>query len=350
MTVDDARKLSREAQEALRKRVISAIREEGLTQKEAVRIFKVSRAAIIKWNKAYREDGAKGLNKKIQGRPKQSGKLKGWQSAWVVRAITDKCPDQLKMPWGLWTREAIRELIRTKFEVELSISSVSRLLRKWGFTPQKPIRRAIERNPEAIKIWMKETYPKIHQLAKKESAEIFWGDEMGVRSEDQVGRTYGRRGQTPVIPKTGKRFGCNMISAITNSGSSRFMVFEENFNIDIFLKFLTKLIFKQDRKMFLIVDNHKVHHAKKVQIWLQKHKNQLQVFYLPPYAPELNPDECLNQDVKANATRHRRPINRDQLKKAVSSYLRKIQKIKGRVQNYFKKKEVSYTIIPTANF
>ena len=202
MRKNDVRKLSREAQADLRKRVVAAVEEKGMLQTEAVRIFDVSLSAITKWVRAYREDGIGALDKKTQGRPKQSGKLKGWQSAWIVRAITDKCPDQMKLPWGLWTREAVRELIEREYGLKMSISSVSRLLKKWGFTPQKPIRRAIERNPEAIKHWMREEYPQIHKLSKNENAQIFWGDEMGVRSDDQVGRTYGRRGQTPVITPT----------------------------------------------------------------------------------------------------------------------------------------------------
>lgn len=342
MISTDARKMSRDAQEALRKRVVYAVIEQKMSQMDASRIFQVSRVAIFKWLRLYKASGTKSLNKKHQGRPKQSGKLKGWQSAWVVRTITDKCPDQLKMPWGLWTREAVRELISREYGIKLSVSSVSRLLKKWGFTPQKPIRRAIERNPEAIKKWMREEYPKIHQLAKVEKAQIYWGDEMGVRSEDQVGRTYGRKGQTPIIPKTAKRFGCNMISAIANSGNCRFMVFEESFTIDIFLKFLRRLTLDQDRKVFLIVDNHKVHHAKKAQAWLQKYQDQIRVFFLPPYAPELNPDELLNQDVKANSIKHKRPTNVDQLKTAIRSYLKTIQKLPAKIQNYFKKDEVAY--------
>jgi transposase len=201
MEVTDARQLSRDAQEKLRKRVVMAVEEKG-----------------IKW-----------LSKKKQGRPKESGKLAGWQAACVARTITDKFPEQLKMAWGLWTREAIRELIKETFKIELSISSVSRLLKKWGFTPQKPIRQAYQRNPKVITKWMQEEYPKIHKQAKKEKARMYWGDEMGLKSTDQVGPSFGRRGQTPVVQTFGSRYSCNMISAISNAGSCRFMVFKERF-------------------------------------------------------------------------------------------------------------------------
>jgi len=342
MQKTDARKLSRDAQEALRQRVILAVVEDGIQQKEAVKLFRVSQAAISKWMKVYKKTGLRGLRKKRQGRPKESGKLKGWQASWVVRTITDKCPEQLKFPWGLWTREAIQELIRWKFGIELSISSVSRLLKKWGFTPQKPIRRAYERNPKAIAEWMVKTYPKIHAQAKKESAIIHWGDEMGIRSTDQVGRSFGRKGKTPIIRKTNKRFGCNMISTVTNSGSSRFMIFEDAFTISVFLKFLSKLTYKQERKIVLILDNHRVHHAKKVRAWLEKHQDRIALFFLPAYAPELNPDELLNQTVKQKLMRKPPPSNQKQLKSLVRSCVCSVQKSSQIVKNFFQKSDLAY--------
>ena len=187
---------------------------------------------------------------------------------------------------------------------------MSRLLKQWGFTPQKPIRRAYERNPDAISYWVKTTYPKIQKQAVKEGAVIHWGDEMGVKNTDQVGRSFSKQGQTPVVSNTTKRFKCNMISTVTNSGSARFMTFEDSFTIDVFLKFLRKLIYKQDRKIFLILDNHRVHHAKKTKKWLEKHTDQIELFFLPPYAPELNPDELLNQTVKQRLKY--RPVSRSQ--------------------------------------
>lgn len=306
----DARKLNRDAQEALRQRVILAVFEDKMPQKEAVKVFRVSQAAISKWVKVYKAKGLKGLNKKKQGRPRSSGKLAGWQAAWVVRTISEKCPEQLKMPWG--------------------------------FTPQKPIRRAYQRNPKVISKWMREEYPKIHKQAKKENAQIFWGDEMGVKSTDQVGRSFGRRGQTPVVQTSGSRYSCNMISAISNAGSCRFMVFKERFTVVVYLKFIRKLLHKQDRKVFLIVDNHRVHHAKKVQAWLQKYQEKIAVFYLPPYAPELNPDELLNHDVKANSFKHSRPRSENELKRAVRSFMYATQKMPSKVANYFKKSELRY--------
>ena len=189
---------------------------------------------------------------------------------------------------------------------------------------------------------MQEEYPRIHNQAKKEDEQIYWGDEMGVKSTDQVGRSCGRRGQTPVIQPSGSRYSCNMISLISNARSCRFMVFKEHFTIDIYLKFLRKLLYKQERKVFLIVDNHPVHHAKKVQAWLQKHADKIAVFYLPPYAPKLNPDELLNHDVKSNSFKHKRPDSENALKRAVQFFIYASQKSHSKIINYFKKSELQY--------
>jgi len=341
MEKTDARKLSRDAQELIRKRAVILLNK-GKKEREVCEVFGVSRVALYKWKKAYKQGGMSSLSKKKQGRPTESGKLKGWQASYVVRTITDKCPDQLKLPWGLWTRECVQELIRLKFDIELSISSVSRLLKKWGFTPQKPIRRAYERNPKAVAYWMKETYPEIQSRAKQEGAVIHWGDEMGVKNTDQVGRSFSRQGKTPVVSSTTKRFKCNMISTVTNSGNARFMIFEDSFTIDIFLTFLRKLIYKQDQKIFLILDNHRVHHAQKTKKWLKKYADQIELFFLPAYAPELNPDELLNQTVKQRLKHRPVPRSQKQFTKTISSCVKSLQKSKQIISNLFNKPELAY--------
>ena len=198
------------------------------------------------------------------------------------------------MPFYLWTRESVGLLIQEKFSIKLSKWTVGRYLAKWGLSPQKPARRAIEQNPKAIERWFKVEYPIIQKIAKKEKATIFWGDEMGLRSDHNVGRTYGLKGRTPIVKRTGNRFSCNRISTITNLGKLSFMAFNENFTEVIFLKFLKRSIRQSDRKMFLIVDNHRSHKSKKVNTWLRSNEDKIRIYYLPSYCPELNPDEFLN--------------------------------------------------------
>ena len=284
MNPQDARKLSPQALQELRYRAVRAVVEQGLQVAEACRTFGVGRTALHGWLAAYRGGGEKALRLKKRGRKPES-RLKGHQAATIVRLITDRCPDQLKLPFALWTREAVGQLIERRTGLRLSVWTVGRLLKRWGFTPQKPVRRAYERDPVAVRRWLEETYPTIRREAKAEKAEIHRGDEMGVRSDHQAGTTYGRRGQTPVVPGTGKRFGCNMISTITNRGRLAFMVFRERFTTEVFLRFLRRLIRQEGRKVYLIVDGHPVHRSKEVGEWLERHAERIRLFRLPGYSP-----------------------------------------------------------------
>lgn len=217
-----------------------------------------------------------------------------------------------------------------------------RYLNRWGLTPQKPLRRAFEQDPEAVRRWLAVEYPAIRQQARYERAEIHWGDEMGLRSDHQGGRSYGLRGQTPVVPGTGQRVGCNMISTITNRGRLAFMVFQERFTARVFLRFLRRLLRHARRKVFLIVDRHPTHKAVRVGRWLQANRRHIRVFFLPAYSPDLNPDELLNQDVKTNGVGTRRPHNQAALLANVRRYLRSTQRQPERVQSYFRESHVRY--------
>ena len=341
MKSKDARSLPSESQEDLRIKAINAVHD-GMTQVKAAKTFGVSRQAIRNWLDRYQESGLTGLKAQRRGRPPLPSLLKPLQAAHVVRTIEERCPDQLHLPFYLWTREAVGDLIRRKFGIEMSVWTVGRYLKRWGFTPQKPTRRAFEQDDEQVRRWLEEEYPAINQQAKREKAEIHWGDEMGLRSDHAAGRSYGRRGQTPVIPGTGKRFGCNMISTITNRGQLCFMVFRSRFTTPVFLDFLCRLVRQAGQKVFLIVDSHPVHKAAKVQTWLAQNAERLRLFLLPTYSPELNPDELLNQDVKSNAVGRRRARDQKDLIANVRGYLRSTQRQPQIVRNYFLKPEVQY--------
>lgn len=340
MKTRDARSLPAIAQEDIRLKAVKAVLA-GKTQVEVARMFGVTRQAVGNWVKAHRTHGTKSLKAKSQGRPK-GGSLLPWQAAQIARSIMDRTPEQLKLPFYLWTREAVAELIERRFGIKLSIWTVGRYLARWNFTPQKPVRRAFEKDPEQVRRWLEEEYPAIRKQAKLEKAEIYWGDEMGLRSDHAVGRTYGRRGQTPVIPGTGRRFGCNMISAITNRGRLNFMVFKKRFRDDVFLDFLKRLLRQVDRKIFLIVDGHPVHRSGKVNKWLKQNERHIRLFFLPSYSPELNPDEILNQDVKSNSVGRKRAHDQNELMAHVRSYLRSRQHRPDIVRNYFKEEHVRY--------
>ena len=336
----DTRCLSPVAQDALRLRTIRAVHG-GMTQSEAGRVFGVSRQSINTWLKRFGERGLRGLRSRKRGRPRQS-RLTPVQAATTVRVITRGCPDQLGLPFALWTRESVGAYLRRRFGVVVSVWTVGRYLQDWGFTPQKPVRRAYEQDPEAVERWLEREYPAIRRGAKRESAEIQWGDEMGMRSDHQAGRSWGRRGQTPVVFGTGQRFRCNMISTITNRGHLRFMVFRQRFTADVFLGFLGRLLRQTGRKVYLIVDSHPVHKAGRVRKWLRRHQESIRMFFLPAYSPELNPDELLNQDVKANAFSRSRPHNLGEMESSARSHLRRTQRRPQVVRNYFREEHVQY--------
>jgi transposase len=337
----DARRLSPQAQEDLRRRVVAAVLDQQLSQVEAARTFGVSRMSIYNWLGAVEEAGRSALKAHKRG-PKGGLRLAGHQAATVVRMIEDRCPDQLRLPFALWTREAVGQLIRRRYGIDLSVWTVGRYLRHWGFTPQKPVRRAYERDPEAVRRWLEREYPAIRRRAQAQAAEIYWGDQMGLRSDHQTGTSYGRRGRTPVIAGTGQRFGCNMMSAITNRGQLAFMVFKCRFTTQVMIVFLGRLVRHAGRKVFLILDGHPVHRAKTVGRWLADHAQHIEMFLLPGYSPELNPDELLNNDVKSNAVGRRRARTQPQLVGNVRSYLRSTQRRPDIVTNYFHEEHVRY--------
>ncbi|MBF0567183.1 MAG: IS630 family transposase [Nitrospirae bacterium] len=341
--IPSANRLSAQGQEALRLRAVKGVIE-GLSQTEAARLYGVARTTVSRWMRVYRAEGMKGLQAKRRGR-KESSKLQGYEAAAIVNLITDRMPEQYKLSYALWTRDAVKDLILKKYRINLSKWTVGRYLRKWGFTPQKPARRAIEQQPEAVKTWLNEKYPTIREEAKQSGGEIHWGDEMGLRSDDQVGRTWGLKGKTPVIEVTGNRFRCNLISTVTNQGTLRFMVFKENFTTDVFIKFLRRLTKSVSRKVFLILDRHSVHKSKKVARWVEKNSDKIQLYLMPGYSPELNPDEYLNNDVKSNAFRKERPSNQIEMKASLHGYLRSTQKQPHIVKNYFCAENVRYAAI-----
>jgi transposase len=336
----DFRSLSSEAQETTRRKAVDAVND-GLTQVEAARVFGVTRQAIATWMGIYQTQGTKGLRAKKRGRP-SGGRLPGWQAAQIVHSILDRCPDQLKLPFYLWTREAVVMLIKERFGIELSVWTVGRYLAKWGLTSQKPTRRAFEQDQAEVRQWLRQRYPSIRAHAKRVGAEIYWADEMGVRSDHTSGRSYGRKGKTPVVEGTGKRFGCNMVSAITNRDHLVFMVFKGRFISKVFVDFLSRLQKQVGRRVVVILDSHPVHKSAYVRSWVEATDGQIELHYLPGYSPELNPDEYLNQDVKSNAVGRVRPVTQEEMMSNVRGYLRSTQRTKGAVAKYFQDEKVRY--------
>jgi len=340
METKDARNLSPVELAVLRERAVQAVLS-GKTRMEVARIFQVSRQTIGEWVREYKNRGAESLLYRKRGRP-VGGRLKSKQAAEIAKLVIDKLPDQLKLPFVLWTRDAVAQLIEKRFKLKLSASTVGRLLRSWNMTPQKPPRRAWEQDPEAVQEWLTHRYPKVKAEAKAAGAMVLWGDEMGIRSDDQVGRTYGLKGQTPVVPVSGNRFGCNMISAISNLGQMYFKVFTERFTANVFIDFMKRLTKQIDRPIYLILDGHPVHRSNAANDWVSQQNGKIRLIPLPGYSPELNPDEMVNQDVKSNAVRKKRPRNKGELIQNVRGYLKNRQRKPELVKRYFQEKHVRY--------
>jgi transposase len=338
---NDARKLESSALHLLRRQVVQAVRR-GMTQTEAAPTFGASLRAVSKWMRLDREGGLRRLKLKRRGRRPGEGHLSAKRAERIRALIVGKMPDQMKLPFYLWTRAAVASLIAREYGITVSLVTVGRYLKVWGMSPQKPVRRAYERNDAAIARWLKQEYPAIARRAKREKAAIYWGDEMGLRSDHVTGTSFAPVGQTPVVRATGQRFGCNMISAITNKGAMAFMVFQGRFKAPVFVAFLQRLLKQVDGKIYLIVDGHPVHRSGEAKRFADRHKQRLRLIRMPGYCPELNPDELLNQDVKTNGLGKSRPVNRTELLAIVRSHLYRRQKQPQVIKNLFCEEHVRY--------
>jgi transposase len=342
----DGRRESDEVLEALRLRAVHA-RELGYAVVDIAAILGVREETVSRWCSRYDQGGPEALSGDRTGRPIGSGRrLNTEQERSLQQKIETKSPQELGIASALWTRPAVRELIQQQVGIRLPIRTVGEYLRRWGFTPQKPVRKAYKQDPKAVAEWLETTDPGIEKRAAQEGGEIHWGDETGVRSTCQHSRGYARPGQTPEMTVPGSRFSVNMISTITNQGKVRWMVYTGKMNAALFLVFLTRLIAGATKKVFLIVDHLSVHEAAAVDEWSADRTDRIEVFYLPKYAPERNPDEYLNCDVKANINTDGLPKDRAELTRKLRRFMQKLGRLPARVASYFKHKYIAYAAVP----
>jgi transposase len=269
--------------------------------------------------------------KPIPGAPR---KLSDKQMAKLAKLIREQTPLQLKFEFALWTLAIIRELIRREFDVRLSEVSVGRLMKRLGFSAQRPLYRAWQQDGALVERWQAEDYPKIAARAKREKALIFFADESGIRSDHHAGTTWAPVGKTPVVKATGARYGFNMISAVNSLGQFRFMTVEGSVNATVFKQFLARLITGVDQKIFLIVDGHPAHRAKLVQRFIEANRDRIELFFLPPYAPELNPDELVWAHIKTRIGK-KTVETKIQMKAIIHSVLHRLQKLPDTVAAFF---------------
>lgn len=336
--------LTQEAQEEVRRYAIKLLKS-GLTQAQAAEMLEVSRGAVNRWWKRHRDGGMDSLKKRRRGRVEGvARRISSDQEQEVQKIICDKTPDQLKMKFALWSRDAVRQLIRDRYGVDYSLPSMSLMLKRWGFTPQRPLKRAYEQRPAQVKQWLEQEYPKVRERAREQNAEIWWGDETAVKPECHFRRSFSPKGKTPVVRQPAKRFHSALISAINNQGKMQWMPLAEPLNADLFIKFLRQLIKWRKRKIFLIVDNLRVHHSGPVKDWLEQNRDRIELVYLPAYSPELNPDEYLNNHLKQTVTREGIPDTKDELDDHVWLNMTMLKHQPDLISAFFRHPSVTYAV------
>lgn len=339
----DGRKLKPEGRNELRRLVIRLRQQSGMKAEQLAAVAGVHVSTIRAWLARARGEGIGALTEKPRGRPVGAcRKLTLAQEVWIRQQVVGASPAQLSLSFALWTRRAIRELIWLRFAVEVQDRLIGKYLKRWGFTPQRPLKRALEQRPEAVAQWLQDTYPALLAKARVEGAMIYFGDETAVKEDANWVRGYAPKGATPVLAIPTRWTKLSMISAISPRGDVAFRIVEGTINAERFIEFLAALIDGAPRKIILVVDNLRVHHAKVVTAWLADKRERIELAFLPPYNPEANPDEYLNHDFKTALRLG--PVSHDRaslLAKALA-FMNRLTTWPDRVRAYFQHPRARY--------
>jgi len=334
--------LSPKEQYQIRKSIIR-LWKEGKANGEIAEILDVSLRHVQNTKRNYKGDGIAGIKSRKRGRKiGEKRMLTPEQEREIQGVIVDKNPEQLRLPGCMWTRNNIRDLIKQRYKIDIKLSTLGYYLQRWGFSVQRPAKRANKQDEKRIDAWLNEEFPGINERAKAENAEIFFGDETGLQNTANYAKGYAPIGKTPVARVEAKKIKINMLSAISKRGKLRFVLYKNNMNADKLIDFMRRLVKDTDKKVFLILDNLRVHHAKKVMAWLDKHKARIELFYLPPYAPEYNPDELLNSDLKRGVGNRAMPKSKAELEHNVRSHMKALQLHPEKIRSFFGAKLTAY--------
>jgi transposase len=341
----DGRKLDSSALYQLRLQAIR-LREAGRSGIEIAEITGLSAEWLSRIWKKYQKEGLDGLKPQIRGRQIGTNRtLDAKQEEEIRKTLETSTPDQHNLPRALWSREAICMLMEDRFGIKMPLRTISLYLQRWNFTYQRPLRRSYAQQPEAVQKWLDEEYPRIAQEALEEKAEIYWCDETGVRNENQGVRGFSPMGQTPVFNVEPKRYGINMISAVTNLGELRFMMYKNTLTGSLLTQFLSRLTSsgkKDGSRVYVILDNLRAHHSKKLKDWVKAHEKQIRVCYLPSYSPELNPDEYLNNHLKQDLRKRGHARTQEELEGRVRRFMMKLRHRTHVIRAYFEHPSISY--------
>jgi len=337
----DGRKLDHKTLEEIRIRAIHAV-QDGQHPEEVVRALGLGKRCIYNWLAAYRSGGFGALKaKQLFGRPM---KLRPEQLKRLYDLVADQTPLQHRFEFALWTIAVVRWLIWEEFQVKLSRSSTHRLLQQLGLSCQRPLHRAYEQDAARVERWKKEEFPLIRQMAKQAGAEIWFSDECGVRSDYHTGTTWGPKGSTPIVKGTGARFRFNLVSAINRLGQMRFMLTDQNLNNEVYVEFLRRLLVGAKQPIYLVVDGHSVHRSRAVKRFVISTEGRLRLFFLPPYSPEVNPDEQVWNNVKNQRVGRAAPRSKAELKSLLVSALFALQRLPQRIKSFFEHPDTRYAL------
>lgn len=343
MDKTDFKRQSSETLYEVRKQVIRQ-KEQDISNLQIAANTGLSKYTVCRIWRKYLADGVNGLKPKRRGRKKgDMTKLTKEQQSEIRRTIIDKTPDQIKLSFCLWTRQAVCDYIKRKYGVSMTLRSISNYLKAWGLTCQRPTKKAFSQDDVRVRQFMEKDYPAIAKQAKTEKAVIYWGDETGVSNQENYQRGFALKGQPPVLPVQTKRESISMLSAITNQGKVRFMIMDGSINQHKLIDFMRRMISDIPEKVYLILDNLRVHHGKIVSAWLEKHKDRIKLFFLPPYSPELNPDEYLNNALKNDVHSGMNPRTKHDLNTKTQSFMRRLQHNPEKIKSFFEHKNVMYT-------
>lgn len=342
MSKRDARTLTPEAQYEVRRQAIKQYKE-GVNKSQIATRLEVDRNTVKDWIDRYKAGGMKALQIQKRGPKTSQSQLTIEEQTHIRKAIVDQQPEQYKLAFALWTREAVGLYIEAVTGHKLDLRQVGRYLHKWGFTAQRPVKRAYQRCTTKVQKWLEEEYPAIEKQAKNEGAEVHWADEAGLKSHDHRGRGFAPKGKTPIRMHNPSYEKINMISSVTNQGKLRFMCYEGSFDYRVFHRFLKALVNESEgKKLHVIVDNLRVHHAKKIKRWLRLYRDKIELHYLPSYCPDLNPDEYLNCDVKTQLAKKPERRKKGNWANTVKQTLEELSQKPERIKSYFKSKHIQY--------
>src|SRR3954447_25398931 len=336
---NDGRKLDHQTLEAMRLRAVDAV-ESGVHPEDVAASLGMGRGTVYGWLAKYREGGRDALKARpVPGRPP---KLSGEQMRRLYTLIAGADPRQLEFGFALWTRDMVRTLIRREFKVSRSAVSVGRLLRNLGLSPQRPLWRAWQADPDAVARWKEEEVPGIRARARAEGATIYFGDEAGIRSDYHAGTTWAPVGQTPVVKATGARHSLNMISAVTAKGLLRFSTYTGSLTGARFIEFCRKLLHDTDGPVYLVVDGHPTHRSKLVKEFVASTDARVRLFVLPAHPPRLTREGWVEKNDKRGRAGRTSLTGRDDFKAKIVSALRRLQKMPHIVRAFFADPDLRY--------